>query len=317
MIKEILAAIEREDDFLVATHVNPDGDAIGALLAVGILLDKLGKKRTLAVVDKDDIAPQYRWLPGIESISPPNGASGRATIVLDAANKSRLGALGAAFDKSEVTINIDHHIDNPGFASLNWLEEKTSSTAEMIYDLWRQTGLPLPKEAAVCIYVGMLTDTGRWQYANTGAETLKKASLLLEAGVEPIEVYKRIYENNSVEWIKLLALGLGKAVFDKELGLAYAFITQADLKATGAAMSETENLVERLRSVAGINVAMILKETRQGDLKVSLRSREPLDVGGLARTFGGGGHKYASGFTTKDKPENVIENVKKWLTESS
>lgn len=317
MIKRIAEVFKREDDFLVLTHVQPDGDGIGAVLALGKLLDLLGKKRTLAVVDRGDIPAKYRFLPGADELKQVTDPTGNVLVTVDSANASRLGRFTQALDKYPITINIDHHPDNSAFAKINWIDGDATSASEMVYDLWVETGVELNREAALCIYTGMLTDTGRWQYSNTTDQSLEKAAKLLRMGVRPIEVFRQVYENYSVEWIKLLALGLQKAVFDQGIGLAYVFIDQDDLKATGADMSETENLVDWLRAVGGIKVAMVIKETHSGEIKVSLRSQDPIDVGLLARSFGGGGHANASGFTSNDKPEVIVENVKKWLTGSS
>jgi len=317
LIEEIAGIVRNEDEFLVLTHVQPDGDGFGAMLAMGHLLEALGKKYTLAVANTGDIPPQYKFLPGADRVKAPESPSGKVLIALDAANLSRLGTLATELDRYSITINVDHHPDNSAFAKINWVDPAASSASEMIYDLWLQVGMAVSKAAALCIYVGMLTDTGRWQYSNTTGRCLEKAAKLLDAGVKPIEVFRRIFESYSVEWFKLLSVGLQKAVFDQEAGLAHAVISQSDLKATGANMAETENLVDWLRAVAGINVAMVLKETRQGEIKVSLRSQDPIDVGLLARGFGGGGHRNASGFISKDEPASIVRNVKKWLTDSS
>lgn len=317
MISTIAETLRREDDFLVLTHVNPDGDGLGAMLALGHLFEALGKKYKLGVVSVGDIPPQYKFLPGSDRLTTVDNSTGRVLLTVDSANESRLGPLVSALERFQITINIDHHPDNSAFANINWIDPTATSASEMVYDLWVQIGLPLNKDAALCIYVGMLTDTGRWQYSNTTGRSLEKAAKLLDAGVKPIEVFRQVFESYSVEWFKLLSLGLQKAVFDKETGLAHAVIGQDDLKATGANMAETENLVDWLRSVGDINVAMVLKETRQGEIKASLRSQDPVDVGLLARSFGGGGHRNASGFVSKDTPENIVKSVKKWLTASS
>ena len=317
MIEGLAALIKREDDFLVAVHVQPDGDAIGAALALGRLLRELGKSYRLAVADGGEIPPQYKWLPGIAEFTQQVTPAAKVFVTLDVANESRLGRLAPALAEAAITVNIDHHPDNPGFADHNWVDSTISSTSEMIFYLWEEMGVELTYEPALAIYVGMLTDTGRWQYSNTTSRSLRIAAELVRLGVKPIEVFKNVYESYSVEWFKLLALGLDKAVFDQDIGLAYTLITQEDLAHTGASLAESENLVDRLRSVIRINLAMVLKETRKGEIKVSLRSREPIDVGALARLFGGGGHRNASGFVSKEKPETIIESVKQWLTASS
>ena len=317
MIEKIADTIKKERDFIVATHVQPDGDAIGALLALGFLLKGLGKNVTLAAGDHSEIPAQYRWLPGQDLIKSGAPAASKVLIALDVANASRLGASESLLAKCPITINIDHHPDNPGFADLNWVEPGLSSASEMVFDLWSRFDLPLTIDAATCIYVGMLTDTGRWQYSNASSRALRIAAELVDLGVVPVEIFNRIYENYSPQWFKLLAVGLEKAVFDTELGLAYTIINQLDQAKTGASLAESENLVEWLRSVTGITVSMVLKEMTRGDIKVSLRSRDPIDVGAVARRFGGGGHKNASGFISREAPETIIKNIKQCLTVSS
>ncbi|KKL61769.1 hypothetical protein LCGC14_2191980, partial [marine sediment metagenome] len=261
--------------------------------------------------------PQYQFLPYIDKIASAKDFSKyNVLIALDAANKARLGRISPAMDVCPITINIDHHPDNSDFAKINWIDEKVTSTSEQIFNLWKLMDIPLTKEAAICIYVGMLTDTGRWQYSNTTGHSLKVAAELLDLGVEPTEIFEKVYENFSVEAFKLLTAGLSKAVFELGLGFVYTIITQEDLKTTGAKMTETETLVDMLRSVKDINVAMVLKETDKHETKASLRSHPPVNVGDLARAFDGGGHDNAAGFVTNEKSDVVVEKVKRWLTAS-
>ena len=315
--EKIIDVLKEQNDFLLATHSQPDGDALGSTLALGALLKELGKNVTLSIEDSD-VSPQYHFLPGIDKIVTVKDSSKyKVLITLDAANKKRLGRMLPAVDDCPVTINIDHHPDNSNFAQINWIDESVTSTSEQVYNLWKLMGVPLTIEAAICIYVGMLTDTGRWQYPNTTSHSLKVAAELVDLGIKPIEIFEQVYENYSVKSFKLLTVGLSKAVFEMEMGFVYTVIDQADLKATGAKMSETETLVDMLRSVKDINVAMVLKVPNASETKASLRSHPPVNVGSLARVFGGGGHDNAAGFVTTDKPDVVVEKVKQWLTASS
>lgn len=314
--KKIVEVLGRQNEFLLATHGQPDGDAIGATLALGALLKELGKNTTISI-EASEVPPQYQFLPYIDKIASAKDFSKyNVLIALDAANKARLGRISPAMDVCPITINIDHHPDNSDFAKINWIDEKVTSTSEQIFNLWKLMDIPLTKEAAICIYVGMLTDTGRWQYSNTTGHSLKVAAELLDLGVEPTEIFEKVYENFSVEAFKLLTAGLSKAVFELGLGFVYTIITQEDLKTTGAKMTETETLVDMLRSVKDINVAMVLKETDKHETKASLRSHHPVNVGNLARAFGGGGHDNAAGFVVTDKPYVVVDKVKQWLTAS-
>lgn len=244
----------------------------------------------------------------------PKKEAHRVFVALDAANKNRLGDMAPVLDQCPNSINIDHHPDNTEFAAQNWIDSSTSSASEQVFDLWKSMSVPLTKAAATCIYVGMLTDTGRWQYSNTTPKALRVAAELVDLGVSPVDVFNKVYENYSFEWFKLLAVGMKKAVFDKNTGLVYTYIELKDLAETGAKMEETESLVDLLRSVGSVNVAMVTKETKPGEIKASLRSRKPVDVGKLARDFGGGGHMNAAGFVSTEPLNAIVEKVTRWLT---
>ncbi len=316
-VEKIVDVLRKQNDFLLATHRQPDGDALGATLALGALLKELGKKATLSI-EASDVSPQYLFLPDFDRITTAKDFSKyNVLIALDVANKARLGRMLTAVDVCPVTINIDHHPDNSNFAQINWIDELVTSASEQVFNLWKLMEVPLTKEAATCIYVGMLTDTGRWQYSNTTSHSLKIAAELVDLGVKPTEIFEKVYENYSVESLKLLAVGLGKAVFELKLGFVYTVINQEDLKATGAKMTETETLVDMLRSIKDISVAMVLKVANDRETKASLRSHPPVNVGDLARAFDGGGHDNAAGFITNEKSDVVVEKVKRWLTASS
>ncbi len=312
--KNITDLLDHEDDFIIATHIQPDGDGIGATLAFSQLLSALKQTFTIAV-GRNVIPPQYDFLPGVDDLpKEPKKEAHKVFVALDAANRNRLGDMAPVLDLCPNSINIDHHPDNTEFAAENWIESSTSSVSEQVYDLWKSMSVPLTKAAATCIYVGMLTDTGRWQYSNTTPNTLRIAAELVDLGVSPVDVFNKVYENYSFEWFKLLAVGMKKAVFDGNTGLVYTFIELKDLVETGAKMEETESLVDLLRSVGSVNVAMVIKETKPGEIKASLRSRKPVDVGKLARDFGGGGHMNAAGFVSTEPLDAIVEKVTRWLT---
>jgi bifunctional oligoribonuclease and PAP phosphatase NrnA len=309
---ELARLFRAEDDFLIATHVQPDGDGLGAMLALERLCRRLGKRVRLAMVEP--VPKQYSFLPGADLVQAPPDSHQGVFVAVDAANRERLGQLAKLVEESRISINIDHHPDNPGFAGHNWVEPGATSTAELVYDLWVELGIEPPLEAAVCIYAGMLTDTGRWQYSNTNAKGLRTAAALIDIGVNPNKLFQAIYEQNPVGWLRLLGVGLAKAEFIDELGLAYTFIDRRDLAASGAEAGDADGIIDVLRSAGGVDVAMVIKQLQPGDTKVSLRSRKT-DVGLMARGFGGGGHKNASGFISKEPPDRVIDAVKKWLRE--
>jgi len=316
MINKVAEFIKKDDDFVIATHINPDGDGVGASLAFAYLLRSLGKKAAVAISEQE-LPPQYQFLMDLDKWPKAATFKEKVLVALDVANEKRLGEQMSALAECRAAVNIDHHPDNSDFADINWVDVSVTSTSEMVFELFSKMEIELTVQPATCIYVGMLTDTGRWQYSNTTSKSFKIAARLVELGVRPQEVFSKIYEQQSVEWLKMMAIGLGRAVFEKESGLAYTIINQKDLKMSGASMSETENVIDWLRSVKDIDVAMVIKEAANGEVKVSLRSQEPIDVGRIAREQGGGGHRNASGFISKDKPEVIVDKVEKWLTEFS
>lgn len=311
MKSKIASAIKRYNRFLVTTHVQPDGDGLGAMLAAARLLKKLGKD-VRASIGKSEAPRQYRFLPGFDELAAPDGEV-EVFMAVDVANRARLGDLAGLLDSAAVSINIDHHPDNPGFADLNWVEPGMTSASELVYELWRELDIELDADSALCLYTGMVTDTGRWQYSNTTPRALRVAARLLEQGVNPNAVFQQIYERNSISWLRLLSLGLGRAVFNEELGLAWVYITNSDLAVAGGSLAEVENLVDWLRSVESVRVAVVLKELKKGEIKASVRSRGSVNVGGMAGRFGGGGHKNAAGFISNESAEAIIAKISEWL----
>ncbi len=309
---QVLEAISNGRDFIIAAHVQPDGDALGAALALFLLLKELGKNVVFAI-NPDEVPAKYRFLPEIESVGRPRTFKGDTLITVDVATPTRLGDSQPALEAVECVVNIDHHPDNPRFGAVNWVESTKTSTSEMVLELWRAAGKVPTLDAAICIYVGMLTDTGNWQYSNTTSGSLRAAADLIDLGVEPNKIFSLIYESNTTGWLRLMGLGLTAAVIDKDLRFAYAIVTRADLEVAGAKAAEVENLVDWLRSLADVDVVLVIKETKTGEFKGSTRSGGSVDVGALARLYDGGGHHNAAGFTTTEAPSLVVAKVKKWL----
>jgi phosphoesterase RecJ-like protein len=315
MPTELAELIAAGTKFIVVSHVQPDGDALGAVLGLTHLLRRLGKV-VVASVHADQLPDKYSFLPGSDLLVEPQDFDCDTFIALDVANASRLGENKRAMESAKATINIDHHPDNSAFAILNWVDPEAASSSEMVFELWEAFGLTPTIEAAVCIYTGMMTDTGNWQYSNTTGKTLRIASALVDIGVEPNSVYRSVYESNTTGWLRLMGLGLSGAVVDPEHRLAYAVVTQADIETAGAKSIEAENIVDCLRSLAVVDVALVIKETKSGEFKGSIRSNGTVDVGELARmNFEGGGHHNAAGFTSVISPFLIIGKIKKWLAE--
>ncbi len=314
-LSSLLKLIDKKKRFVVATHIQPDGDAIGSLLGFGLLLEGMGKEIFLSWGETISVPAQYSFLPGIELLRDPSLSPSTVEnfIALDCATLDRLGSLSQIARKATNLISIDHHSKKTRFASLNIIDEHSSSTAEIVLGISKALNLKLTKDIATCLYVGIVTDTGRFQYSNTTAGTFGAAQELLEYGVSPNYIFQKVYENTPFNYLKLLGLALSRTTFVKDYGLIYTWILQSDLQETDIDISETENLIDSLRSVKGIKIAVVFKEQAPNKVNVSLRSRGEIKVDKLAELFGGGGHPNAAGFKSTDGLKVTLKNLLKAL----
>lgn len=302
-IDQVAAELRSRERFLLTAHEGPDGDALGSLLGMHHLLRQLGKDSVMFMAAKEFPLPiEYRFLP-LEEVfhEPPADMADRTVIFLDCGNIDRM-PVEFLSDGANFKINIDHHHDNTLFGDLNLVETGASSTAEIVYELAVLLGVEITAEIASALYVGLITDTGKFMYENTNAQTHRIAAALIDAGVEVDETYRRLYEHVPLEKLRLLSRaleGIQRYCGEK---LVVAYITDADYAASGAGEEMTEGIIDHLRSIEGSKVAALVRD--QGDRgraarKVSLRSSGgEIDVSAVARKHGGGGHKRAAGFST-------------------
>lgn len=304
--------IQEQDEFTLGTHIQPDGDAIGSLLGFYLLLQKMGKKVDLAGNGNSPIPPQYSFLPNIEVVKDaekntplkPNNF-----IALDCATSSRLGKLLDFAKKAKTVINIDHHPENENFGDINLVDVDAPSCSELIFRLSEDLNQELNSRIATSLYVGLVTDTGRFQYSNTNRRAFDMADKLLKYQVSPNQVFQEVYESYSFEIMKLAGMMLAQAQLVSDLNLVYSTVTQNDLKETRARVEETENLIDSLRGIKKAKIAALFKETPNGHTKVSLRSKGDIDVEKVARRFGGGGHVNASGYEVENGLEQAIKDL--------
>ena len=309
--------INTETKFILGAHVQPDGDAIGSLLGLGLLLMGLGKEVFMSWGEPISAPPQYSFLPGIELLKDPSLCPSDIDnfIALDCATIDRLGVLAKVAKKTKNLVNIDHHHETERFGTVNILNEQSSSTSDLLLDIANALSLKLNKDIATCFYVGVVTDTGRFQYSNTTADTFRAAEELLGYGVEPNQIFQNLYERTSFEYVKLQGRLLERAQLVKDQGLIYTWILQDDFRETNAKMAETENLIDSLRSVKGIRVAAVLKQMGNEKFNVSLRAKGEVNVSKLAEQFGGGGHPNAAGFKSAAGFEKTLESLIEALKE--
>lgn len=285
----------------LACHVNPDGDALGSLLATALGLRQLGKK----VYPTWGAAPaqvpgSYAFLPGTDLLVQPGDLPAcELFVALDCGAAHRLGAVEKTAKACDALINIDHHRGNDEFGTINIVVVDASSTAELVARLLTELGVELDKDIATALYVGIVTDTGRFQYSNSTPETLRLAADLLSLGVDAPAIAQEMYESSPFGYLKLVGRVLDRAVLHEEERFVYSWITLDDLADTGVGADETDGLIDLVRSTRAADVAAMFKEQRDGAWRVSLRSKDR-SVGELARGRGGGGHDLAAGFTAPD-----------------
>ncbi len=310
-IERVANEIRSRDRFILTAHEGPDGDALGSLLGMHHLLKQLGKDSVMFLASKEFPLPiEYRFLP-LEEVfhEAPADMADRAAIFLDCGNIDRMPVDFLAAD-GVFTINVDHHHDNTLFGDVNLVEVDASSTAEIVYELAVLLGAKITPEMASALYVGLVTDTGKFMYENTNARTHRIAADLIETGVQVDETYRRLYEHVPIEKLRLLSRALDGIQYHCEDRLVLAYIGAADYEASGAGEEMTEGIIDHLRSVEGARVAALIRDL--GDRgraarKVSLRSSDgEVDVSAIARMHGGGGHKRAAGFSTDLELEALV-----------
>jgi phosphoesterase RecJ-like protein len=312
--KSVLDAIRSGDRFLIVTHEHPDGDALGSLIAMQALLHALGKDSVM-VISPDDFPLPHEYsflsLDGLAT-APPADLPLRTVMFLDCGNLDRNPL--AALHEARTLVNIDHHHDNTRFGTVNYVVEDASCTAEIVWDLLHASHVELTTEIAEALYVGLITDTGRFSYENTTARAHEMAAELIAAGVDVGAMYRRIYEEIPLAKLTLLTRALESLELYADGRLAVARLSSADFAETGAEDSHSEGVIDHLRALSGVKVAMLIRDLSVGggtQRKVSLRATDnDIDVSVIARMHGGGGHRRAAGFTTELAVPALIDAVR-------
>jgi len=308
--------LKDKDDFVIGSHEQPDGDSLGGSFAMYMMLVKLGKKARCLYIN-EVIPSAYRFITeGVELRQKSStGAPVKNAIVLECPNLSRLGSdLAKVVAEADEAINIDHHTKNDMFGVANLILPQAPSTTEILYRIALDLGVQLDAPLATCLYVGLVTDTGRFQYSNTTGDTLRVAGELVDYGVDVHHVFQEVYESESFATKKLLARMLERA--DLSDGLSHSIIMRKDLEETKANLMDAEEFIDNLRGIEGTKIACLLRETGTG-YRVSLRSSTDLDVAAFCGRFGGGGHKKAAGCKTDLLPEQFLPLVRSFIAEGT
>jgi bifunctional oligoribonuclease and PAP phosphatase NrnA len=321
-LEAVADAIRTHDRFLLITHENPDGDALGSILAAKLVLDALGKDSTMYLSGQAPLPAEYRFMP-LEELRRelPDDTADRVLFALDCANESRLGEGRAALEGAPLVLNVDHHHDNSRFGNVNLVVADASSTGEIVRDLIRELGVELTPELAEALYVALVTDTGRFQYANTTPKSLRLAAELVEAGADVHRVFHSVYESVQLAKLKLLARALERAQVYEGGGLVVSYLLRTDFAEVGAAEPYSEGIIDFLRAVEGANMAALIREPPapgRPARRVSLRSSsDELDVSAIARASGdGGGHRQAAGFSSELEIPQIVEFLREQFAEA-
>jgi phosphoesterase RecJ-like protein len=315
-LDQVVEELRQADKLLLTTHENPDGDALGSLLATHQILTQLGKDALMFMsADEFPLPHEYRHMDFRDVLNdPPDDVSERTIVFLDCGNIDRMPVDFLQQDNLHI-VNIDHHHDNTRFGTVNLVVSDASSTAEIVYTIAKALGAEVTPEIGEALYVAIVTDTGRFMYENTTAETHRTAAELIELGVDVHTVYRRLYEDLPFSRLQLLTRALNRVGRYDDGALTITYLTREDYEETGSLETDSEGIVDHIRAVEGTAVAALvrdlLSEDRAGVRKVSLRATDGrVDVSRIARGHGGGGHRQAAGFSTELPVEELVERLR-------
>ena len=301
---QIIHQLKNSHKLLLTTHSNPDGDAIGSLIAMGLALTFLNKK--IILYNESVIPAVYRFLPAVDRVvSSLHGSNDFDTaIILDCGDLPRTGKAEPFISPIAVIINIDHHITNTGFGSLHWIDTSACATAEIVYRIIKQLNVPIDRDIAISIYTGILTDTGSFRFSNTNRNAFAICEEMIERGVNPYHIAQHVYGTYSLGRIKLLNLALESIEISKNGKLSLMTLTRDMLDETRTEPQDADGLINYARGIESVKVAVLIQEHKndstisgQNLFHVSLRSNGEIDVASIASSFGGGGHASAAGFS--------------------
>lgn len=303
-VQAILQVLRNGERFLVCSHSRPDGDAVGSILACGMLLQHMGKRADMVTADR--IPPVYRNLPGASDIRTAHRVHGPydAVILLecDSLERTRLRGLEEFF-----VLNIDHHVSGRTFANLNWIDHTAASVGELVYRLIRAAGVAVTPQMATCLYTTLLTDTGGFSYGSLRSSTFALAQDLVEAGADAVAIARDVFFTAPAS--KLLLLGAALSNLNLEKCIAWLWVTLQDMERTGASEEDCEGVVNFALAIEGVEAAAFLRELPEGRIRLSLRGKGKVNVAAVAERLGGGGHENASGCTREGPLPRALDEI--------
>jgi bifunctional oligoribonuclease and PAP phosphatase NrnA len=303
-IEQIVQIVDKGHRFLIAAHENPDGDAIGASIGLALILEKMGKQ--IHVYNRNAAPANLQFLPRLDLLSLETGAPDNfdAAIVLDCGDQARLGDISDSISEFDVLVNIDHHSTNDEFGTINLVDPSASSTGELIWQIATAGNWPISKDAAYHLFTAVYTDTSALGNSSAKPNAFHVCGEMVEKGVKPEWVFREYYVNQTEPRLRLLERALSTLRLDSQGNIAGLVLAEKDMKDTGTGPDDVEGFVEYPRSIGGVKVAYLLRDSKIG-VKGSLRSNNHVDVAQIAATFGGGGHSKAAGFKTTGTLDGV------------
>lgn len=311
--QEILTQLKAGDNYLLLSHVHPDGDSVGSLLGLADLLQQMGKQVTIA--STEEVAATFHFIPGIEQVRVGEtelAADYEYVVAVDVSDYRRVGSLRSYLERAQLVINIDHHLGNE-FGRPKYVRTSACATGELIYELFELAGLEPSYGAAIALYTAIVTDTGRFSHANTTAETFRIAANLVKLGVEPYQIFHQIYQRKDLGFIRLLGKVLASLQTACGGRVVYIIMDQAMLTEYSPDLGDSENYIAYAQMVEGVKIALLFRQLADGRTKVSWRSVPGVDVSVFAREFGGGGHANAAGCEIDLEPQQAAEKVLTFL----
>ncbi|MBS3758908.1 MAG: bifunctional oligoribonuclease/PAP phosphatase NrnA [Desulfobacterales bacterium] len=315
-IQQIINQLIKSEKILLASHIHPDGDAIGALLSMGLALEGISKD--VVLYNESPIPAVYQFLPSIHRIKKSLGhvADYDTAIILDCSDLGRIGDAAAAVSEIPVLMNIDHHLTNTRFGNFQYIDPKASSTAELVYRLVRQLDIPINTGMAYAIYTGIMADTGSFRFSNTTPAAFEISYEMVNCGADPYKVAHHVYETISLNRIKLLNMLFDTIELSENGRLSVMTLTQKMLDAAGTHIEDVNGLINYAKRIENVRLAALIFERKNGtDQKrgkrfhVSLRSDGTVDASAIASSFGGGGHQYAAGFDIRSSLAEVKASI--------
>jgi phosphoesterase RecJ-like protein len=307
-IQQIVDAVRTRQRFVLSSHSRPDGDSIGSQMAMAYALREMGKEAT--VINADPAPPPIMAFPGVPDIRIASSVEGEfdAAIIMECGDLQRTGVSGL---ERFLVINIDHHPGNSGYGQINWFDAGAAACAEMVYDVVRALGVPLTKEIATHVYLAILTDTGSFHYSSISPRTFEICRECMDAGVDPVLVARNVYDSNNMGRLKLFGAVLGAMQIDQTGRIAIVYVDHEMARAAGGTYEDTEGLVNLPLTVKEIEAVVFFKQEKGDEYRVSLRSKGDIDIGSIAKEYGGGGHKNAAGCTIS----GAIEELQRAMVE--